>query len=291
VIVSAHDSAAATALRQAAAERSDARAVRIQHSDGGFVSGEARAMLRGLADARPVPPGRRVHATQQGLHGAPTLVSNVETFAQVAVLLRMGPTRYRDTGVHVEPGTTLLTVGGAVRNPGVVEIPLGTPLQIELTAAGASDTRAVVVGGYHGSWIAPIGEIQLSRQGLHHAGATLGAGVVYALDSSTCLLGELAQVTNWLAAQSAKQCGPCTFGLPALAADVLSIWHGGRAGVEAALRHARAIDGRGACTHPDGTARFVTSGIHLLHDEIDEHLHRGGCGHPVRGLLPIGGRR
>jgi NADH:ubiquinone oxidoreductase subunit F (NADH-binding) len=102
-----------------------------------------------------------------------------------------------------------------------------------------------------------------------------------------CALGEVARVTAWLAAQSAGQCGPCRFGLPALAQDVQAIWSGAPRGVEAALRHARMVDGRGACAHPDGAARFVASALHLLQDETAAHQRGGGCGRPVVGLLPV----
>jgi NADH:ubiquinone oxidoreductase subunit F (NADH-binding) len=97
-------------------------------------------------------------------------------------------------------------------------------------------------------------------------------------------------VTDWLAAESAKQCGPCVFGLPALARDVRAIWSGDRNGLARGLRHADLVDGRGACRHPDGAARFVRSGLTALSDDIAAHL-RGGCGRPVRGQLPIGGSR
>jgi len=96
----------------------------------------------------------------------------------------------------------------------------------------------VIVGGYHGTWHAPGRDVLLT----HAAG--LGAGVVIVLDDRTCALGELARITAWLAAQSAQQCGPCRFGLPALARDVA------RGDIAAALRHAGAVDGRGACHHP-----------------------------------------
>ena len=111
------------------------------------------------------------------------------------------------------------------------------------------------------------------------------------LDHSTCSLGELGRVAAWLAAESARQCGPCRFGLPALAADVAAAGDGepeAAGGVTA--RHAAAVTGRGACAHPDGTARFITSGLALLAAETHAHLN-GGCGRPVRGLLPIGGSR
>jgi NADH:ubiquinone oxidoreductase subunit F (NADH-binding) len=282
ITVAVHDVEAASAVRTALAQRPDGHRVHVQMTPADFVAGEARALVRGLHGGPPLPPGRREHLTERGV-----LVANAETFAQTAVLLRLGARRFADTGTRAEPGTTLLTVGGAVGRPGVVEIPLGTPLGIVLTAARAEHPWAVVTGGYHGSWLAPIADIQLSRAGLASAGGTLGAGVLLVLDGATCALGELSRVADWLAGESAKQCGPCRFGLPALAADVRAICRGDAAAVGTAFGHARAVDGRGACTHPDGAARFVTSGLHLLHDETDLHL-RGGCGRPVRGQLPIG---
>jgi NADH:ubiquinone oxidoreductase subunit F (NADH-binding) len=286
VTIAVHDEAAAAGIRAAVAERSDARAVRVRQIAGGFVSGEARAVVRALAGGPAIPTGRRTPPTVDGI-----FVGNVESFAQLAVLLRLGAHRFAETGTQAEPGTMLLTVGGAVARPGVVEIPIGTPLGIVLGAAGATvRPQAVVIGGYHGSWHAAIPEIRLSREGLAAAGGTLGAGVVLVLDEHTCALGELALVAGWLAAESAKQCGPCRFGLPTLAADVAAIASGRRA-LAAAFGHARAVDGRGACAHPDGVARFVTSGLHLLHAETDLHLERGGCGRPALGQLPIGGLR
>jgi NADH:ubiquinone oxidoreductase subunit F (NADH-binding) len=283
ITVAVHAERTAQVVRAAAGQRSDGRRIGVRVVPGGFVAGEARAVVRALNGGPAIPTGRRTPPTADG-----DLVANVETFAQLAVLLRIGPHRFAETGTVTEPGTTLLTVGGAVSRPGVVEIPLGTPLGIVLAAAGAApDPQAVVVGGYHGGWLAPIPQIRLSRHGVASAGCTLGAGVVLVVDNATCALGELARVTAWLAAESAKQCGPCRFGLPALAADVAALACGHPA-VAPALDHARAVNGRGACAHPDGAARFVTSGLHLLHEETDRHLASGGCGRPVLGRLPIG---
>ena len=269
VTVVVHDDAAAAAVRHAIAERPDGARVGVEHVAGGFVAGEARAVQRRLLGGPPVPPGRRVHLTQRG-----TLLSNVETFAQIAVALRLGAIRFRDTGTHAEPGTRLITLSGAVAHPGVVEIPLGTPLGIVLSAAGATTPQAVIIGGYHGTWRPPLLDVPLS----HAAG--LGAGVIIAVDGATCALGELTRVAAWLAAQSAEQCGPCRFGLPAMARDVA------RGDVAAALRHAAAVDGRGACHHPDGAARFVSSGLHVLRHELERHRF-GGCGRQVLGQLAV----
>jgi NADH:ubiquinone oxidoreductase subunit F (NADH-binding) len=299
VSVAVHDEATAAQVRAALGERPDARRTDVRVIPGGFVAGEARAVERALDGGPAVPPGRRTPGTLSG-----SLLSNAETFAQVAVLLRMGARRFAETGTPDEPGTTLLTLGGAVARPGVVEVPLGAPLGVVLAAAGAPDRpQAVVVGGYHGAWIAPIPQVRLSRAGLAAAGGSFGAGVVLVLDQATCALGELHRITRWLAAESAGQCGPCRFGLPALADDVGAIAAGGRpvgvpalapppigtAAIGTALAHARVVTGRGACAHPDGTARFVTSALHLLRDETDRHLTYGGCGRPVLGQLPVGG--
>jgi NADH:ubiquinone oxidoreductase subunit F (NADH-binding) len=282
VTVAVHDETTAAQLRAALAQRSDGRRVDVRVISGGFVAGEARAVVRALDGGPALPTGRRTPPTATG-----TLLSNAETFAQVAILLRMGPHRFAETGTPDEPGTTLLTVGGAVQRPGVVEIPLGAPLGVVLAAAGAPErAQAVVVGGYHGSWLTPIPDIRLSRAGVAAAGGSFGAGVVLVVDEATCALGELHRVASWLAAESAGQCGPCRFGLPALAADVGAIAAGAPA-VGAAFDHARVVTGRGACAHPDGASRFVVSGLHLLHDETDRHRQYGGCGRPVLGRLPI----
>jgi NADH:ubiquinone oxidoreductase subunit F (NADH-binding) len=286
VIVAVHDPAAAEAARAAVRERPDRHGVdvRVELTGGTFVAGEARTLLRVLDGGPALPPGRRDLPTARG-----KLVSNAETFAQLAVLVRLGAQRFAESGTRAEPGTTLLTVGGAVSRPGVVELPLGTPLGILLRAAGADDARYIVAGGYHGAWLAPHPDVPISRAGLTAARATLGAGVLYVLDHRTCALGELANVAQWLAAQSAKQCGPCRFGLPALAADVADAVHGHPAAVARALKHAQLVTGRGACAHPDGAARFVQSGLAALSDELRAH-QRGGCARPVLGQLPIGGR-
>ena len=286
VTVAVHDETTTEgAIRAAAAERRDARRVTVRVVPGGFVAGEARALVRALRGGPALPPGRRTPPTQEGV-----VVSNVETFAQLAVLLRIGPHRFAATGTPGEPGTTLITVGGAVDRPGVLEIPLGTPLGIVLAATQSAEPQAVVVGGYHGSWVAPSPQLRLSRDGVARAGGSFGAGVVLVVGSDTCALGELARVGAWLAHQSARQCGPCAFGLPALAADVRALADGHPAAPGAAFGHARAVTGRGSCAHPDGAARFVTSGVHLLQAEAARHRDTGGCGRPVRGQLPVGVR-
>jgi NADH:ubiquinone oxidoreductase subunit F (NADH-binding) len=284
VVVVTHNAAAARSIQAAAAERRDRLAVTVDHAPGGFVAGEGRAVLAGLSGGPAVPPGRRWHATAAGLHGRPTFASNAETFAQLGLLARMGPQPFAATGLAHEAGTMLLTVGGALARPGVVEVPIGTPTDVVLHAAEAPTPAAVVLGGYHGTWVDPASARSLAVT----AGTPVGAGVLLALDSRTCLLGELARVTSWLASESAGQCGPCVFGMPALADSLAGLWAGRADAWDRAQRRIALLPGRGACAHPDGAARFVASGLSQLANEIAVH-RRGGCGRPLLGQLPLPG--
>jgi len=98
-----------------------------------------------------VPPGRKVRASERGVGGQPTLLSNAETYAQLAVLAMLGPAGYATAGTRDEPGTTLLSVGGCAARPAVVEVPLGAVLDI----CEAGPAAGVLVGGYHGMWRRP----------------------------------------------------------------------------------------------------------------------------------------
>jgi NADH:ubiquinone oxidoreductase subunit F (NADH-binding) len=285
-IVAVHDGEAEASLRDAIAERRDGIKIRVIATPGRFVSGEARAVIRGAEGKAALPPGRRVIPTEHGLFGGPTFLSNAETFAQLAVVARMG-SRYADSGIASEPGTTLLTVGGAVARPGVVEVPIGTPLPLLLRAAGSRPGSKVLLGGYHGTFASDPHDLLLSRSDLAARGQTLGAGVVLALSPETCALAEVEAVAAYLARESAGQCGPCVFGLPAIARDLRRLRHGAPMAMADLQRHLGAVAGRGACAHPDGAARFVASALAAFPDEMRAHTIAGTCGRPFRSELPL----
>jgi NADH:ubiquinone oxidoreductase subunit F (NADH-binding) len=281
VIVAVHDAAAAASVRAAIQERQDTVDIQVSDTPGRFVAGEARAVLRVLEGGPAVPPGRRVLPTRKGYNGRPTFLSNVETFAQLAVLARLGSRAFSSTGLISEPGTQLLTVAGSVQRPGVIETPTGIPLTTVLQYAGAATDAPVLVGGYHGRWLPRPDGVILGRP-------DVSTGIVVALGADTCPLGEVHRVVQWLASQSAGQCGPCVFGLAALVDDFDRLLLGDPAGWHDAHRHLGLVPGRGACAHPDGSARFLASALEVFGEDIRMHLG-GGCGRAVQGVLPVPG--
>jgi len=261
---------AATAL----AERRDRVPVKIVHAPEKFVAGEESAAIAAI-EGRPVLPRfRTTPAPVSGVDGRPTVLHNVETLAHVAMIARHGPAWFRRTGTADEPGTFLATVSGSVAAPGVYEVPVGIPLDELLAMAGPGPTHAVLVGGYHGAWV-PYGATPMSRAGLAPHGGSPGAGIVHALPANRCPLRFAAETTRYLAEETAGQCGPCLNGLPAIAATMAAL-AAGRAEHRRLEWLTGLVVGRGACHHPDGTARFVRSTLTTFATEVAAH-QQGHC--------------
>src|SRR5262249_18585408 len=227
-----------------------------------------------------VPRDKPYPIAQAGVGGAPTLVQNVETLAHLALIARYGPQRFRQQGTRDEPGTFLATVSGTGGQPGVHEVPFGAPAGAATAAAGGvtAPVQALLVGGFHGAWVVGPPETPLSRAGLERYGASPGAGVLLALPYGRCGLVETAHVLDYLAAQSAGQCGPCRNGLPRLASTFGWLARAERdRSLAGQVEHLAALsDGRGACHHPDGTGRLVRSALQTFASEVAAHLE-GRC--------------
>lgn len=272
-------------LRSSIGERRRAGAdeglpITVHTAPRAFIAGEESAVVSALAGGPATPRDTPVRVVASGLGGRPTLVQNVETLANIALICRYGPGRFRDSGTGSEPGTFLATIGGPVRRPGVYELPLGVALGEALAAAGGTTAplRAVLVGGYHGGWVPARADLPLSRAGLEPFGAAPGAGVVLPLRDDECGLAVGARIAAYLARQSAGQCGPCINGLPRLAGTLAALAaRTGRPGLPAEVeRLSRLVTGRGACRHPDGTARFVASTMRAFAADVAAHLS-GRC--------------
>jgi NADH:ubiquinone oxidoreductase subunit F (NADH-binding) len=284
VVVPGERPAVLPAVEQAIAESDTGIEFTVQETSGGFVGGQARAVLELLAGRENLPVTAWAPEAVDGLRGRPTLLSNAETYAQLAVLCALGPVEYGRFGTADEPGTTLVTVGGDGVGGMVLEVPFGARLSDVLTHCGHDVGAPVVLGGYHGVWLTPreVAVRQLSRADLAASGATLGAGVILPVPRDACPVLLTSQVVTYLAGQSARRCGPCLNGLPALA-EACAALAGGYAGETTFGRIELLVGqlpGRGACAHPDGTVRLVRSLLRAFPDEVAAHL-AGPCRTPI----------
>jgi NADH:ubiquinone oxidoreductase subunit F (NADH-binding) len=258
--------------------------VHVRQTPRRYVGSEESALVHWLSGGEAKPTTRPPALFRKGVRGAPTLISNVETLAGVALAVRHGPAARRVVGDPAEPGTLLVTVAGGVAVPGVVEVPTGEALGRALgrVGVGRGDVLAVLAGGFGGGWLAADTAwwAPLTGAGMRAAGAALGPGLMIVLPPGACGVAETARVARYLAGESAGQCGPCLFGLPSIASALEAVARGdrdARAAVAAAHRWAATIPGRGACRHPDGAARMVSTALRVFADDVARHAHGTPC--------------
>jgi len=262
-------------MRHALTERNDVerRSARVVASPARYVAGEESAAVHFVNDGVALPTSTPPRPYERGVQGRPTLVQNVETLAHAALIAREG-------GSHRD--TTLLTVSGAVPLRGVVEVAAGSSIGAALDrAGGAGGGAAVLLGGYFGGWVdldQAVG-MPVDASWLREQGMALGCGVVAVLPESHCGVAETARILGWLAEQSAGQCGPCVFGLRAIAEAVQRIATGtGEDGdLDRVQRWGQVIAGRGACKHPDGAAALLQSALRVFAEDFAMHQERRRC--------------
>jgi NADH:ubiquinone oxidoreductase subunit F (NADH-binding) len=253
------------ALQRASAERRLSRRLRIVPVPVAYLAGQESALINFLEGRALRPSTSPPFPVERGIARRPTLVQNPETLAHMALI---------DRGIHT--GSALVTVCGAVRAPGVLEIADGETLAGVLDATGhrTEALRAVLVGGFHGAWAladaAPATRLDI---------ANLRAAVIVALPDSACPVRETVAVMRYLAREIAGQCGPCANGMPAIA-QLLEAMADGRA--PAGARHHLArwstdVTGRGACHLPDGAVRFLASALEAFGEDFADHARHGPC--------------
>lgn len=268
-----------SAMAGALAERPEPelRRARLAAAPHRYVAGESSAAVHLLDASIASPTSKPPEPHVAGVGGAPTLVQNVETLAHIALIGRHGADWFRSAGRRGGAGTVLVTVAGAVPSSGVVEIEAGTTVREVLEMAGGPDpaSRAVLIGGYFGTWVdfAAAQDLELDAGALREHGLGLGCGVVGVISSRGCGVCETARIMRYLAGESSAQCGPCFFGLRALADACGRIAEKGSNADDLARLHrwARDVRGRGACRHPDGAVMFLQSALNTFAPEFSSH--------------------
>ncbi len=247
-----------------------------------YVSSEETALVHWLNGGEAKPTATPPRPFERGVRKHPTLIDNVETLAHVALIARRGPEWFRSAGLAGGAGTMLVTVSGAAGLPGVYEVEVGTRFADILALAQPDPgSSGVLVGGYFGTWhqIGVLAQLPFSAEGLKPAAASPGAGIIHLLPPDSCGLVEAARVLRFLADQGAQQCGPCIFGLPAVADDLAQLAAGRPEGdpLDRLERRLGQIAGRGACRHPDGAVRMAASALSAFAADVAGHARRQPC--------------
>jgi NADH:ubiquinone oxidoreductase subunit F (NADH-binding)/ferredoxin len=257
--------------------------IRVHKVPARYVAGEETSIISLLNGSPAIPRIRPPYPSDSGIGGRPTLAQNVETLAQVALAAAMGVEEFRAEGVPGAPGTGLFSVGPIGGPVQLAERPFGYPLRALVAEEGMLEgARAVLVGGYAGGLLHPDAfDTPLAPASLAAAGAALGTKSVQVIGDGHCPVRVAAEIVGYFGTESARQCPPCSRGLPDMAV-LLRDLEAGTGGAEAVTElrdFMSTLSGRGICRLPDGAARLTLSLLSAFGDEVEAHV-RGGC--PLR---------
>ncbi len=280
VFLKASFDAPAKALEAALARASlGALEVRIRRGDDGYITGEETALLESLEGRKPWPRPKPPLPYAVGYEGRPTLIQNVETLARL-------PGALAEPEAARASETTLVTLGGDVRRPGVREVSLGTPLRavIDEHAGGAVEPIGLVFPAGPGAPpLLPADlDTPLDPDALRQKGSALGTGAVLVVGASACPLAVAVSVASFYERESCGQCPPCAVGAASLARILRGLETGGVRPRD--LRDVQDVagfmSGHGYCAHCRGAAAFATGTLSRLADAVSAHA--SGCPWPEK---------
>lgn len=250
--------------------------LRIVEGPARYLSGESTAIVRALSGGPALPHTMPVPAAISGVDGRPTLVHNVETLARVGLLA---------TGVDPTQSRLLTVTTPSGRR--VVDADPNEALSSIVERLGGGDTSAVLLGGYGGTWHRWE---DVATQQVRALETLTNAGIVMVLPRSSCGIAVSAQIVQHLADSSARQCGPCLFGLESLAEVMQRVASGSarRSDLRRIERISAEVAGRGACHHPDGAIRMLGSALQVFADDLPAHRRNRRCAR--RHDIPVPGQ-
>jgi len=279
-VVYVSDPVAAQAIDAALAAAEFGLSIGVVTVDAGYVAGEETAAVRAVNGGPPKPTDKPPRPFQVGVDGQPTLVSNVETLANLPFVLRRGGAEFRTVGTQASPGTFLATVTGAGRPAALYELPHGVTFTDLLALHGVSSdlVQGVLMGGYFAGLVnRSILDATLDHETLRGLGTALGCGAV-AILTEDCPVAVAAAVMAYFDRENAGQCGSCFNGTAAMSA-VTSALRDGVATEEDLARLQRwsvVLRGRGACATLDAATNIAASLLNQYPELVASHL-AGAC--------------
>lgn len=264
------------AITEVGTDGLDGLTVSVRTVRPGYVAGEETAAVRAINGGPAKPTDKPPRPFEQGVGGLPTLVSNVETLANLPYVHRHGARAYRGVGTAQSPGTFLATVTGGGRPAGLYEVPFGLPFAelLGLHQVRVDGIRGALMGGYFSGLLGPeVATVTLDHETLRGLGSGLGCGAVSVL-TDECPVAVAASVLAYFDRENAGQCGSCFNGTAAMAA-VAGALRDGTASPEDLARLRRwsvMLRGRGACATLDAATNVAASLLAKFPDEINRHL-------------------
>ena len=257
----------------------------INRGAGAFVCGEGSALTASIEGKRGMPRVKPPRTVEQGLFAKPTVLNNVETFANVPMIITNGAAWYKTIGPENSPGTKAFALTGSVKNTGLIEVPMGTTLgevifDIGGGIKGDAEFKAVQIGGPSGGClITPHLDVSLDFDSLKKMGAMIGSGGLVVMDSNTCRVEVARFFMNFTQNESCGKCVPCREGTKRMLEILERIvaGHGTLEDLDLLEELATTITDTALCGLGKSAALPVMSTLKLFRDEYVEHVVDKKC--------------
>lgn len=257
----------------------------INRGAGAFVCGEGSALTASIEGNRGMPRVKPPRTVEQGLFAKPTVLNNVETFANVPMIIRNGAEWFNNIGPKTSPGTKAFALTGTVNNTGLIEVPMGTTLRevifdIGGGIKGGADFKAVQIGGPSGGCLVNEHlDISLDFDSLKKVGAMIGSGGLVVMDNNTCMVEVARFFMNFTQNESCGKCVPCREGTKRMLEILERIvaGNGTLADLDLLEELAKTITDTALCGLGKSAALPVMSTLKLFRDEYEEHVVEKKC--------------
>ncbi len=252
---------------------------------GAYVCGEETALLESIEGKKGQPRFKPPFPAHFGLYGRPTIINNTESLASIPMILEKGGPWFSAIGVENSGGSKLFSISGNINNPGVFEIPMGTPFSVLLEMAGGMKDghklKAVIPGGSSAPIIPgdQMMELTMDYDAIAAAGSMLGSGAVIVLDDSNCMVKVLERMSYFYHEESCGQCTPCREGTGWLYRVVKRIEAGKGRPEDLDLLDdiADKISGKTICALGDAAAGPVAGMLKHFREEFQYHIDHKKC--------------
>jgi len=268
--------------------------IRINRGGGAFICGESTALMASLEGRTGEPRAKYIHTVESGLNGRPTVLNNVETWANVTAIIGMGSSEFASVGTEGSKGTKVFSLVGKITNTGLVEVPMGITLRriIEEIGGGVKDGKAfkaVQTGGPSGGCIpADHLDTAVDFDELTRLGSMMGSGGMIVMDEDTCMVNVAKYFLGFLKAESCGKCTPCREGIAQMLAilERISTGEGELEDLDSLETLAELVMEGSLCALGKTAANPIISTLKYFRGEYEEHIRNKHCpARECRGLF------